>query len=113
RDAEMNGARLGVVQHADAKYERQRRGVPELEERPGYGHVEQDLRCETRGFAAAGVGFGDELLELGWNLARSDRLVSHCAPAVFGIVAPCNRGAVTGAPSYACLFDPAFFLVVL
>ena len=60
----MDGARLRIIQHTEAENERQRRSVPELEEGPEDRNREQDLRCEAGWLAAAGIGLGDELLEL-------------------------------------------------
>ena len=65
RERQVQRARLGVVQDPEAERERQRRGVPELEQRPGDRDAEDELAGETGQLAAAGVGFGDELLEIG------------------------------------------------
>ena len=35
REAQVKAARLGVAEHAEAQHERQRRGIPQLEQRPG------------------------------------------------------------------------------
>ena len=60
----MQRARLGVVEDRPAELERQRRGVPELEQRPGDRDPEQDASREAGGLASAGIGFGDKLLEI-------------------------------------------------
>ena len=63
-EGEVDGARFGVVEHEHAQRERQRRGDPELEQRPRQRHHQQQLGGETGGLASAGVGLGDDLLEL-------------------------------------------------
>jgi hypothetical protein len=44
--------RLGVVQHAEAQRERQRRRVPQLEQRPRERDREDDVRGEAAGLRA-------------------------------------------------------------
>jgi hypothetical protein len=63
RHAEVQRARLGVVQDRPAEFERQRRGVPELEQRPGDRDREDQLAGEAARVAAAGVGVRDDLLQ--------------------------------------------------
>ena len=63
REAEMDCARFGVVEDAEAEHERQRRSVPELEKRPGDRNPEQDSTdCPAR-MPAARIGLRDQLFE--------------------------------------------------
>jgi hypothetical protein len=61
----MDGARLGVVQDAEAEQERQRGGEPELEQRPGDRNAGNGGRGGADGFAPAGIGFGNERFQIG------------------------------------------------
>ncbi len=64
RDAQVQRARLGVVEDAPAQHEGQGGGVPELEQRPADRHEQDELAHRAADFAAAGVGIGDQLLEI-------------------------------------------------
>ena len=70
-------ARLGVVEDAEAERERQRRGVPELEQRPARARP-QKISCavEPAGLAPAGVGLGDESAAA----PRAAFSMSRCVP---------------------------------
>jgi hypothetical protein len=57
-------ARLGIVEDAPAQLERQRRGVPELEQRPADRDREDQLAGRAARRAAADLGVGDTLGEL-------------------------------------------------
>jgi hypothetical protein len=57
-------ARLRVVQDPDGEGEREGRGVPELEKRPGDCDAENDFAAEPGDLAAAGVRFGNDLLQV-------------------------------------------------
>jgi hypothetical protein len=48
-ERQVDGARLRVVEHEDAERERQRRGDPQLEQRPRQRHVHHDLRRQPLG----------------------------------------------------------------
>ena len=63
RERQVDGARLGVVEDAEAQHEGQRRRIPELEQRPGQRQAKDQPRREAAGLAPAGVGFGDQLLQ--------------------------------------------------
>jgi hypothetical protein len=63
-DGEVQRPRLGVVQDPPAQLEGQRRGVPELPQRPGDRDGEDDLAADAAGRPPPGIGVGDELLEL-------------------------------------------------
>jgi hypothetical protein len=63
-EAEVQRPRLGVVQDSPADLEGQRRGVPQLPQRPGDRDGEDDLAADAAGRAPPGIGVGDELLEL-------------------------------------------------
>jgi hypothetical protein len=57
--------RLGVVQDRPAELEGQRRGVPKLEQRPADRKREDQLAGRPARRAAADLGIGDPLRELG------------------------------------------------
>jgi hypothetical protein len=63
-DAEVQRARLGVVEDPPADLEGQRRGVPELPQRPGDRDGEDQLAGDAAGRPPPGIGVGDELLQL-------------------------------------------------
>ena len=64
REAQVKRARLGVAEDAEAQDVGQRRGVPELEQRPGDGdRIDQPSGTAAR-LAPAGIGFGDKLLQV-------------------------------------------------
>ncbi len=60
RKSQMDGARFAVVEDQHAERKRQRRGDPELEQRPDDGHRREKNRRQADRFATAGIGFGDE-----------------------------------------------------
>ncbi len=62
-ERQVDGARLGVVQDAPTHRERQRRGVPVLEQGPGQRDGKDDVLRQPRGLAPARVGVGHELLQ--------------------------------------------------
>jgi hypothetical protein len=78
RDREVDGARLGVVEQAEAQDERQRRGVPDLEQRPATRDQREEEADPAAGLPATEVGLLDELLEL---LAAERLLLLHRASA--------------------------------
>ncbi len=69
--AEMDRTRFGVVEDEDAENERKGRGIPELEQRPGDRHRENDPRREPGRFSAPGIRFGDELFEIDRRSGRT------------------------------------------
>ena len=60
----MNSPGLGVVQNSKAKNEGQRRGIPNLKQRPGPRQHGQTQSNPATGFTPAQVGFLDQLIEL-------------------------------------------------
>ena len=60
-ERQMDDARLAVGDHAEIELVGQRRGVPELEQRPGQRDRENVLLFEAGRLAAPGIGFGDHL----------------------------------------------------
>jgi hypothetical protein len=64
RNAQVQRARLGIVQDRPAEFERQRRGVPELEQRPGDRDGEDQPAGNAARVAAAEIGVRDDLLKL-------------------------------------------------
>jgi hypothetical protein len=73
----MERARLGIAEHTEAEHEGERRGVPQLEQRPRQRDAEDDPAGEAFGLAPAGVGFGDELFEID---ARCGPGFHHASP---------------------------------
>ncbi|MNY10884.1 hypothetical protein D3C86_1438840 [compost metagenome] len=74
-EGQVDRAGLGVVEHAEAEHERQRRGDPQLEQRPGQGQAGDHRGHRAHGQAAAHVlgdqFLGGELLVMhGMNLHR-------------------------------------------
>src|SRR5439155_25731771 len=56
REPEMQRAHLGVVQDEGVERERQRRRVPELQQRPADAHRRQEEASDLDGLATAEVG---------------------------------------------------------
>ena len=94
REAQMKAARLGVAEHAEAEHEGQRRGIPELEQRPRHGHRHDGLGGKPGRLAPADVGLGHQLLEVGLAGARRCTIRRHDRSAL----AVKRLGAPTPAP---------------
>ena len=58
---QMDGARLGVVENEKVEDEGERRGIPELEQRPRQRHAEQNPARNPVRCAGAGIGHRDQI----------------------------------------------------
>jgi hypothetical protein len=64
RETQVKRARFRIAEDAEAEQKRQRRSIPELEQRPGDRHrIDQPPGLTCR-LAPAGIGFGDKLLQV-------------------------------------------------
>jgi hypothetical protein len=107
----MKGTRLGVAEHAEAKQERQRRGVPELEQGPAHGHGRDDLSGVADRLATAYVGLRDQLVELFPGRARACGVVGHVAPrCAKRLGAPSSAAPRAKFGSGGCYFSQPFSL---
>ena len=107
REHQVDRARLGVVEDSDAEDERQRRRVPDLEQRPRRGDEREQRTDVARGLTCAEVGFLDAF----GCLDRSSDEFGLCGHAVSSRKK--GRGSLARAPMHlTASFDPAFFLVV-
>jgi hypothetical protein len=64
REGQVDGARLGVVEDADAQRKGQRRGDPQLEQAPAQRDGQQQPGHHRAGLASARVVVGDQLLDV-------------------------------------------------
>src|SRR5690606_7599706 len=62
-EREVDRADLGAVEYENAEREGEWGGDPKLEKRPGQCDAEQQGGRDSSGFAASGVGFGDNLAQ--------------------------------------------------
>ena len=81
-EGEVDRARFGVVEHAEAEGERQRRGEPELEQRPDERDAGDQLGENRACLPAARIGRSDHLIDFGLAEAALGRLLvlRHQAP---------------------------------
>ena len=63
-ESEVERPRLGVVEDAEADHEGDRRGDPELEQRPCESDDQDQFACKARRRSPACVGGGDEFIQL-------------------------------------------------
>src|SRR5690606_18644563 len=82
RESEMNRAGFSIVEYTEAEDERKRRGIPELEQRPGDSSHQQHLARQTSGISASGIGFGHKLFEVNVFLMRF-LFAHHALPLLF------------------------------
>ncbi len=73
REGQVDRARLGIVEDAQADDERDRRGEPELKQRPAKRDQHDEHADRPGGGAPAGVRGGDEFVELGLAKATAAR----------------------------------------
>ena len=117
----MKGARLGIAEDAEAEHEGQRRGVPELEQRPRERDAEDDppgrgrpacgRRCRLRRRAARGRRGPVSRSAVGIRLVSMRRAVP--ADALEAATARGRIRSARGPCHVSGSVDPAFLLVVL
>ncbi len=112
RQREVDRAGLGVVEDAEPQDERERRGVPDLEDRPATGQESEERSDPPARVAAADVRFLDELIQLVAGV-RLRRLGLHppSSSETGGRQVPSARpqGAPTGAgPSASAYLSQPF-----